>query len=148
MLVHHPDSKRASRPWCAHAASGSIHSYVTRICTLEPVGDVHQSGFARAVLAEECVNLTGLQEKVDPAQCMHGAEALLDSGKLQQGRHSEAGGVIVEIPVDVELLGEVGRHGLNAKRLSCVVSRVDHIETPLHGIEVTVVGTLTRDERV
>jgi hypothetical protein len=53
------------------------------------------------------VNLTGLEDKVDPAQCVHGAEALLDSGKLQQRRHSETGRVIVEVPVDVELLGEV-----------------------------------------
>jgi hypothetical protein len=68
---------------------------------------MHESGFAGAVFTEERVNLTGLQEKVDPAQCMHRAEALLDSGKLQQSRHSEPGGVIVEVPVEVELLGEV-----------------------------------------
>jgi hypothetical protein len=48
-----------------------------------------------------------VQEKVDPAQCMHGAEALVDSGELQQSRHSEPGGMIMEVPIDVELLGEM-----------------------------------------
>src|SRR5215210_3932179 len=107
MLVHHPDAKRASGSRCADATNDSTDPYVTCIGTLESVGDVHQCGFSRAVLAEECVNLTGLQEKIDPAQCMHGAEALLDSGKLQHGRHSEPRGVIMEIPVDVELLGQM-----------------------------------------
>ena len=107
MLVHHPYAKRAGGSRCADAASDSIEPYVTCIGALEPVGDVHQSGLARAVLAQKRVNLTRPEEKVDPAQCMHGAEALLDSGKFQQGRHSEPRGVIVEIPVDVELLGQM-----------------------------------------
>ena len=68
---------------------------------------MHESGFSGPILTEECVNLTGVQVKVDPAQCMHGAEALVDSSKLQRRRHSESGWMIVEIPIDVELLGQV-----------------------------------------
>ena len=107
MLVNHSDTERPSGPRGADAPAGSVKPYLTRIGTLEPVHNVHESGFPGAVLAEECVNLTGVQEKVDPAQCMHGAEALVDSRKLQQRRHSEPGGMIVELPVDIELLGQV-----------------------------------------
>ena len=107
MLVNHSNPERPSGPRGADAPAGPVESYLTRIGTLEPVHNVHESGFPGPILAEERVNLTGVQEKVDPAQCMHGAEALVDSCKLQQRRHSEPGGMIVEFPVDVELLGQV-----------------------------------------
>ena len=99
--------KRPSGARGGDAPAGSVQSYLTCIGALEPVDNVHEGGFAGAVLPEKRVNLTGVQEKVDPAQCMHGAEALVDSGKLQQRRHSEPGGVIMEVPIDIELLGQM-----------------------------------------
>jgi len=107
MLVHHPNPQRASGARGGDAPADTTQSYLACISALQSVENVHQSGLAGPVLTEERVNLPGVQEKLDPAQCMHGAEALVDSGKLQQSRHSEPGGMIMEVPIDVELLGEM-----------------------------------------
>jgi hypothetical protein len=107
MLVHHPNPQRSCGPRSGDAPGNSVQTYVTPVGALESIHNVHESGFAGSVLSQERVNLTRVHEKIDPAQCMHGAKALVDSGKLQRRRHSEPGGMVVEIPVDVELLGKV-----------------------------------------
>jgi hypothetical protein len=48
-----------------------------------PVEDVHQRALARAVLAEQCVDLAGLDDEVDGVVGGERAEALRDATELE-----------------------------------------------------------------
>jgi hypothetical protein len=50
--------------------------------------DVHQGRLARAIFAEQAVNLTGLYDKVNPVVCGEGAEPLGDPSKLNSHKDS------------------------------------------------------------
>src|SRR4029078_4548375 len=61
---------------------------------------------------------------------------------------SETGRAIVALPVEIELLSQVGGHRLNTQRLRRVVSGVDEVQSPFHGIEVGVVRAFAGNKRV
>jgi len=44
---------------------------------------VHQRRLSRTILTEERVDFTGVQEKIDPAQGVHGAESFVYAQEIQ-----------------------------------------------------------------
>jgi hypothetical protein len=48
----------------------------------QAIRHVHESGFAGAVLTQECMQLSAGQRKIGPAQRLHRAESLLDADQL------------------------------------------------------------------
>ena len=67
----------------------------------------------------------------------------MDTPQLQP-QASEAGRMIVELPLQVEAVAEVGGERLDTQGFGGVVTRVDHVETPLHRVEVGVVRSPRR----
>ena len=51
-----------------------------------PVGDVHQGGFARAILTEERVQLAGGNGEIHARERFHRPEPLDDAAQVQRGR--------------------------------------------------------------
>jgi len=44
---------------------------------------VHQRRLSRTILTQERVDFTGVQEKIDPAQGVHGAESFVYAQEIQ-----------------------------------------------------------------
>jgi hypothetical protein len=81
----------------------TIESDRSRIGQHHAVSDVHQGGFACAILTQQGVHFTGGQSKIGSAKCLHGAESLSNPQELEKGRHwSETSRMIVELPVEIE----------------------------------------------
>ena len=78
MLMHHPDPVRPGIARGAELHGLSPQPDRSRIRTQHPVSDVQQSGFPRAVLAQEGVHFTGKQGEIGGAQGRNGSEALGD----------------------------------------------------------------------
>src|SRR5690349_13461097 len=64
------------------------------------------------------------------------------------GTDSKARWMIVEVPVQVEILRHVRGHCLNPERLSGIVPGVNDVQAPFHGIKIGVVGTFSGDEGI
>jgi hypothetical protein len=87
VLVHHADAQPASVPWRFDGISGPPQPHRTSIRTNQPIRDVHERSLSGAVLAEERMDLALTKRKIGSAQCLHGAESLLDAGQLEDWRH-------------------------------------------------------------
>ena len=82
-LVHHADAGRdalARRPELHLPAS---HGHPTTTRPMHARDDLHEGGFAGAVLAHEAVDLALLQREINAAQGLHAAEALGHAGHLE-----------------------------------------------------------------
>ena len=55
----------------------------------QAVRHMHQGGLAGAVLSQQGMHFPWCQHEIDPAQRMHGAESLVDSGKLEHRGHDQ-----------------------------------------------------------
>ena len=128
----------------------AVRPRLARVRAEQAVGDVHQSGLAGAVLAQQPVDLAGRQNEIGSAERLHGAETLGDGSELEggQGWRSHPRGVVVELPLEAEPCREMGRQRLDADRLGGVVAGVDHVHPELHRVEVGVVRSFAGDERV
>ena len=65
----------------------SLQAQRARIRPDQPVRDVHERSLTGPVLPQQRVDLAGAKRKIGPAQCLHGAESLLDAGKLENRGH-------------------------------------------------------------
>src|SRR6267143_4773576 len=84
VLVDHSDAERDSvaRTGDSHLAPAEADR--SRIGPIEAVQDVHQGGLARAVLADEGVDLALVDGQVDAVECLKIPEALADPAHLEQ----------------------------------------------------------------
>ena len=73
--MHHPDSAIDGGPRGASGGGVAEDLDAARVRAHETCEDVHERGLSGAVLAEERVDLTGLQLEVDPV-------VRADAGKL------------------------------------------------------------------
>ena len=64
----------------------AVHQDLALVRVVEPVQDVHQGGLARAVLAEQAVDLTRLDDQIDPVVGDQRSEPLGDSAQFQTHR--------------------------------------------------------------
>src|SRR4029077_4097965 len=90
VLVHHPDPavdrvlRRLQHDLLA------VEKDLALVWPVETVEDVHERGLARAVLAEERVDLAAPQVEIDVVVCDDSGEALRDATELQNGRRFHA----------------------------------------------------------
>lgn len=64
---------------------------------------MHEGSLAGPVLPQQCLNFSRSHCEVGPAQCLHGAESFLNPAELEsRGHGSEAGGMVVELPLELE----------------------------------------------
>ena len=86
---HHAGALRVMRRDEAHLLAGEFNP--PGVGGLRPRQDFQQRRFARAVLAEQRVNLAFRDFEVDPLEGANARELLADAGHLEDGRRSPAG---------------------------------------------------------
>ncbi len=84
MLVHHanPGSQRVGRAANRHGMP--LDANLAGIRAVHAEQDVHQRGFAGAVLAEQPQDFTMMEGEIDGSIGVHRAEALVDAAQLEQ----------------------------------------------------------------
>ena len=94
VLVHHADAVGKRVGWSADLHRLTVDRDRPRVGSIEPAEDIHQRRLARAVLAEQTVDLAAAQPEVHAAQRLGGAEALghaahvdAEGAGLADGRH-------------------------------------------------------------
>ena len=85
VLKHHADAQTARLLRVADVDHLAVEANLARIGLDRAVDDLHQRGFARAVLAQHRVNFAGLHRQADGIVGHHSGVALGDVGKLQAG---------------------------------------------------------------
>src|SRR5581483_4541809 len=91
VLVDHPDPVRDRVLRAAQPHGPPVHLDRPRLGLLEPVEDVHERRLARAVLAEQPVDLAAAELEVDPVERGHALEALDDASHRDHRRlHARA----------------------------------------------------------
>jgi hypothetical protein len=83
MLVHHSDTPSTGSSRGRDSLGCSADSNFTGIRARQAICDMHQRRFPRTILTEERVDFTGVQEKIDPAQRVHGAESFVYAQEIQ-----------------------------------------------------------------
>jgi len=69
----------------------SVHAHLPLIAGVDASYDTHQRAFARPVLADEAVNLAGVERKIHGAQRLHAAERLGYAGEFKECRPHRRG---------------------------------------------------------
>ena len=69
MLVHHPDTERICVVGVVYAHFLAVFEYFARLRLIEAEQHAHESGFSRAVFAEQRMYLAAAQAKVDVVVC-------------------------------------------------------------------------------
>ena len=87
LLVHHRNAHRGGFGRAAEPRRFALPKHLPRIGSQEARHDLHQRGFARAVLSHQQMHLTGLYLEVAVPQRRDTAKALLNS--LQMKKHGE-----------------------------------------------------------
>ncbi len=85
-LVHHADPRCPGIARRAEMHRMPIEPHLALILGVHAGDDLHQRGFARAVLADKPMDLAGRGGKIHRAQGRDAAERLGDPGKFQQRR--------------------------------------------------------------
>jgi hypothetical protein len=83
VLMHHAYAERTRLPGRPDTAGLAGDTHLPGIAPDQPVCDVHQGGLPGAVLPEKSMHLPGLQHEIGPAECLHGAESLVDSDEIE-----------------------------------------------------------------
>jgi hypothetical protein len=83
VLVHHPDAGRHRVAGAGEPHRHVIDQDLALVGLIEPVEGVHQGALAGSVLAEQCVDLTGLDDQVDGVVRGQRAEPFGDAAQLQ-----------------------------------------------------------------
>src|SRR5262249_44377121 len=83
VLVHHADAGRDRVARAPEAPRMAVDQDLARVGLQQPVEHVHQGGLARAVLAEQGVDLAGLDDQIDLVVGDQIAEALRDAAQLE-----------------------------------------------------------------
>jgi hypothetical protein len=87
MLVHHPDAGGDRGVRRVDVDAFSPHQNLAGVGTMKTVDDVHQRRLARAVFADQSVDASGRDGKIDGAIRVHGAESFFDAAQFD-GRRS------------------------------------------------------------
>ena len=79
MLMHHTQTGLNSFARSAKADNPVVYGYLALIGGVQAEKDVHEGGFPRAILTEQCVNLARLYEQIDTVIGHHTGESLHDA---------------------------------------------------------------------
>src|SRR6185312_10627901 len=85
LLMHHGDAGGMRIAGGAEPSFLSVQQQAAGEFRMQAGDDLHQRAFARAVLADETVDLAGGEREVDPAQRLDAAEGLADPLEFEDG---------------------------------------------------------------
>ena len=87
-LMHHADPAGARITRRGETDRSPVKSHLALVVGVHAGDDLHQRGLARAVLADQAVDLARLKREIHRPQRRHAAEGLGDPGKFQQSRQA------------------------------------------------------------
>jgi hypothetical protein len=85
VLVHHADAEGDRVGWRSDAYGRIVEEYLAGVHGVEAVEDLHEGGFAGAVLAEQGVDFAGGDGERDGVVGEDAREALGDVDELERG---------------------------------------------------------------
>src|SRR5690606_18421783 len=85
MLVNHADAERDGVVWIANCDRPAINQDFALIWLVQPVDEVHQGAFARAVFAQQAQDLTLVELEVDMVIGEHAWKPLGEAAYFQHG---------------------------------------------------------------
>ena len=88
-LMHHGDAGRMGVARRAKPGLPAVQHETAREFRMHPGDDLHQRAFARAVLADETMDLAGGKREVDPAKRLDTAEGFGDPLQFEDGLMSQ-----------------------------------------------------------
>jgi len=83
VLVHHADAGVHRVAWAGELLHDVVEHDLALVGLVETVENVHERRLARAVLAQQAVDLTGFDNEIDMVVGHECAEALRDAAKLE-----------------------------------------------------------------
>ena len=88
MLVHHPDAQAPGQPGDEVIRRGTPSTLISPASgRTSPYATCIRVDFPAPFSPSKRMHLAGGQREIDPAQCMHGAESLVDAGELEHRSH-------------------------------------------------------------